>query len=163
MNKDRNHIYFWKYRWSWKWTVGLFLSRSRSSFPLDVLLRCSAFCSCSLKKDPKFLYFFVTATAFLTVLVRLVSLFQRHLWRICLVLIILLFVWFELLVSWNCPRARHQIVLSLVTWLPLGNIKAPKHPISVSVDKVKNLSFCWSSSNSVISEPNLMGFSILES
>ncbi len=34
-----------------------------------------------------------------------------------------------------------------------GNIKAPKHPISVSVDKVKNLSFCLSSSNSVISKP----------
>ncbi len=42
----------------------------RSSFPLDALLRCSAFCSCTLKKDPKFLYFFVSATA-LTVLVRL--------------------------------------------------------------------------------------------
>ena len=41
------------------------------------LLHCSAFYSCIPKKDLKFLYFFVTATAFLTVLVRLTRLKVR--------------------------------------------------------------------------------------
>ncbi len=41
--------------------------------------------------------------------------------------IVLLLVWFESLVSWNGPIAIHQVELSLVSWLSLGNIKAPKH------------------------------------
>ena len=114
------------------------------------------------KKDAKFLYFFVTATMFLTFLVRLTRL-QRYVWCICKVLIVLLLFWFESLVSWSGPRARHQVVLTLVSWLPLSNINVPKHQISVSADKVKNLSFCYCSSNFVISEPHEMGFSILES
>ena len=77
-----------------------------------------------------------------------VSLVQMHVWRICIVLIVLLLVWFKSLVPWNGPRARHQVVLSLVSLLPFGKIKAP------------NLPFCWGSNNSVISEPNLMKFSI---
>ena len=111
-NKDRNHTSFLKNGLSWKWTVGLFLSRSRFYFNLDALLRCSVFCSCTPKKDPKFLYLFVIA--------------HRHVWRIFIVPIVLLLVWLESLVSWNGPRARHQVLLSLVSWLLLGNIKAPK-------------------------------------
>ena len=90
--------------WSWKWTVGMLLSCSRYSFPREALLRYSAFCSCTPKKDPKFLYFFITATTFLAVLTRpshpkaQVTHFRRsH---------SLLLVWLESLVSWNGPRAR---------------------------------------------------------
>ncbi len=71
-----------------------------------------------------------------------VSLVQRHVWRIWIVLKVLLLVWLELLVSLNGPRVRHQVVWRLVSWVQLGNMKAPNHPISVSVDKEKNLSFC---------------------
>ncbi len=140
MNKDRNHTYFGKYGWSWKWMAGLFLSRSRSSFSLDA---CSALPSAlaAPRKIQSFCTFSSLSPRFSKPF-SCVSLVQRYVWRIYIVLIAFLLVWFESLVSWNGPRARNQVVLSLVSWLPLGDIKAPKHQISVSVDKVKNLSFC---------------------
>ena len=130
----------------------------RSSFLLDVLLRCSAFCSCTPKKDPKSLYFFVTATAFLTVLVRLTRPKARLTHLITSPSLALDLTWVTCVFQW--PQSKTS---RLVSWVQLGKMKVLNHPISVSLDKEKILSFCYSSCNSVIFQLNLIEFSVLES
>ena len=122
INKDQNHTYFFKI-----WVVPkrnvIFVSFSLSIFfssrCITPLLCLKVLLSHQEGSKVNVEYFFARATAFLTILVRL----TREVLRICIVLIALMLVWFESLLSWNGPRARYQVVLSLVSLLPLGSIK----------------------------------------
>ena len=92
-----------------------------------------------LKKTQVSALFLITATEFLVIFVRLIV--QRHMWCDCIIYISLPVVWPGLLVIWNAPSGRSQVVLSLMSWVATQSIAKPNHLIYLSVDKMKNCRF----------------------